>query len=336
MKKKYGPLRVTLTVVVFILLLVLAAALVLIGPAELFGLGDSGAPLQLRFANDYLCEDVREIRGSFNRYDVELLLSEDGDSLRVEQHCSAQVDPAYLFTVSQEEGVITITLPEDNSVRGLFRSLVGTPSLVRIWIPRKYAGSLNLGVTSGAITCRADFALQNLTLSSTDGAITMTGKLNCNGTYITSSSGKIELALVSGLNLQIKTSSGAIVADSLEASASLDLTCISGSVAIRSINSGSQSVITDSGTVEIVSISGAGRFKTGPGSIKARFDAVNGDIVLEAGPGNILCAMPRNANVYTQTKVTSSGVIYDDFANLTGMYFVSATVTSGRIDIIQG
>lgn len=185
---------------------------------------------------------------------------------------------------------------------------------IEVCLPALYQETVNVATTSGTVDCSGiGITLQTLNARTTSGLVKL-GKAKAKSVILQTTSGSLQADCITADNIKIETTSGS---------------------AGFGILKGDVDYTTTSGTLEVVSAYGAGRYKTdNSGNMRIDYAEVNGDLLLSNKNGDISLSLPTAMPFDIQAK-SKNGTVTAPAGNLSAKLKVTAETGDGNIRITQ-
>ena len=225
---------------------------------------------------------IQTINLDFGSADVEVYASEQG-IVRVQQFSDTGLDEEEFFQMSSANGTISVVEGVPRTFLGLFR--IHPYQMIKLYVPKAYAGNLGVKTSSGNVTFENEMNLQNVDLRLTSGDLRDEYAINASQLSLVVTSGNIDMVSITCQNYQVKSTSGDMRIDALEGSGAVNVT--SGNIRISSIKGASHYIQATSGTINIGNFSGAGSIHTSSGTITAGIVKLDGNLTVSATSGDI-------------------------------------------------
>lgn len=241
-------------------------ALCLLAAANLLALSGCSRGQSPQLANilTFPLDHVSDITISYDDEAVTFYESE-GSELTIREYMTEN-RPGYYAKVQQGRGSIQIS----EGGKPLFHD--GFSRYIEVYLPASYREALTVTTTDGGIDLSAlDLSLDSLRIDSTAGTVRLS-RVDAQKIDLSSTSGILELGSLDAETIQIRTTSGSV-------------TC----AALR----GDVTYTTTSGSAEIQSAAGAGRYTANnSGGLHVAYTRVTGDLSLFNKNGEILLTLP--------------------------------------------
>ncbi len=225
---------------------------------------------------------IQTVNLDFGSTDVEVYVSEDS-TIRIQQLASGDISEEEFFTATSSSGTLAINEGTPRTFLGLFR--INPYQLIKLYLPRTFAGNLSIKTSSGNVVFENEMRLQNVDLRLSSGEYRSEHAVNASQFTVVVTSGNIDMVSLVCQNYQVKSTSGNVRIDSLEGTGSVNVT--SGNIRISAVKGASHSIQATSGTINIGNFSGAGTIHTSSGSITAAILKLDGNLTVSATSGDI-------------------------------------------------
>lgn len=214
----------------------------------------------------------------------------EGDTVIIKEYLSNRRTREALASVDISNGKATVTGGK-RDVLTMFL-WISMNERIEIYLPKEGIQSLELQTGSGNITSDEGLSLQAETVS------------------VQAKSGNIKWQDTHASKVDIEASSGNLRVDKVSGD-TVRLTAKSGNISAEQL-SGKAEISAGSGNVTVKEFSGQGSVTTKSGNTKVEAREINGDMLLEAGSGNVKLLVPANLSFDAEIN-TGSGNIRTDF-----------------------
>lgn len=273
---------------------------------------------------EFPAEGIDSIRVDYTKSSNDVTVYEaEGDAVIIREYANYEVSDGELAQVKCQSGKLTVKGPRRNAFFGIN---INRFIYTEVYLPKDYAGELNINTVSGEISITTDLLLAGaLNLCSTSGDIYAgSGKLQAEEINVSSTSGEIRLPVLEAGEVNMSTTSGDISVK--EADTFVSCSSTSGEIIISG-GAGDRRVSSTSGDVRVDGLAGSIQANTTSGEILIRGE--RGEANLESTSGDILFSVAELTGDASAN--TSSGEVVMELPKTASLEFEASTA-SGDIN----
>ena len=228
------------------------------------------------------------------------------------------------FYLSEKNGELYI-----NTDSYLQIALLNYNPRLEIYLPKTYAGNINLTSSSGSISCENHASWRAVTLKTTSGSIKLEDGISCLSLSAQSSSGSVKIGeIYADKDIFIKSTSGSLRLENLFTSEKITIETSSGSQKIGELHSGAFKLSATSGSIKAGTIEGGGTISTSSGSINIALAHFTADTAIKATSGSVRVTFSEAQNATLQISTNSGSIKSGEFELL---YDKSGRHATGQI-----
>lgn len=275
-------IQITVLAVLGVIIILLSGVLI----AGLLGYIDTDfskyfSDTELIFDKTFDGSEMKDIDIDMKSADVKIYKSDD-QSIRVVYYGPESEKEKPTVSADYTEGVLNI----EQKTRVQFFRWFNTDR-VEIYLPEKYLGPIELGLSSGNLDFVEAFEFSQMRINLTSGNIKATTLSTENLEYVMSS-GNLNCEGITSDTFSIKLTSGSFKSDELV---------------------GTGAIKASSGNISIKHFSGSGEIKLTSGDFYLGLDALNGDLDIGLTSGNLhLDLLGETDGIYCDFRVTSGNI----------------------------
>ncbi len=291
---------------------------------------DRSGNYQLVQEQEFPAEGIDSIRVEYTKSSNDVTVYEaEGDSVIVREYANYEVSDGELAQMKCQSGKLMVKGPRRSNA--FFGININKFIYTEVYLPKDYAGELNINTVSGEISITTDLLLAGaLNLCSTSGDIYAgSGKLQAEEINVCSTSGEIRLPVLEAGKVNMSTTSGDISVKEADTFVSCSSTSgeiiISGGAGDRRVSStsgdvrvdglsGSIQANTSSGEILIRGERGEGKLQSTSGDVLLSIAELTGDVSVNTSSGEVVLELPKTASLEFEASTTSGDIntFFDD------------------------